>query len=175
VNVRAAALTIVALAVAAAAAELRVQPNRENVVASRLEGLWRPHPQLTERLTGKAPQRGGESPTGILRFQADPSIVTQIPEKYHRFLADTPIFLAGRLVLRGNKHPFLLIAMHGNPHVVYFRPRGGDPMGDAESFNLILAPAKDRASDLLFIGGDFNNAPFRAYERQPPEPAAATP
>ena len=38
-------------------------------------------------------------------------------------------------------------------------------MGDAESFNLILAPAKDKANDLLFIGGDFNNEPFVAYQR----------
>jgi hypothetical protein len=40
-------------------------------------------------------------------------------------------------------------------------------MGDAESFNVMLAVAKESANDLLFIGGDFNNQPFSAYERQP--------
>jgi len=38
-------------------------------------------------------------------------------------------------------------------------------MGDAESFNVMLAPARDRRNDLLFIGGDFNNQPFAAFER----------
>jgi hypothetical protein len=62
-------------------------------------------------------------------------------------------------------HAFILIEMKGNPHVVYFRERDGDPLGDAESFNVMLAVAKDKPSDLLFIGGDFNNQPFTAYER----------
>lgn len=175
-NARAAAVVVLlAAATPALAAELRVEPNKENVVASRPEGTWRPHAALTQRLTGQAPRRGGESPTGILRFQADPSIVPKIPEKYHRHLAERTLFLAGHMTSRGTKHPFLLIALNGNPHVLYFRERDGDPMGDGESFNLMLAPAKDRARDLLFIGGDFNNQPFSAYERQPAEPAARVP
>ncbi|MFW6162556.1 MAG: hypothetical protein ACODAJ_07275 [Planctomycetota bacterium] len=149
------------------AAELRVQPNKENVVASRLEGTWRPHAQLTRRLTGQAPPRHRESPSGVIRFQADPSVPGTIPQKYHHHLADTPIFLAGHMTAHRKKHPFILIALNGNPHVVYFRERDGDPMGDAESFNLILAPAKDQSKDLLFVGGDFINSPFVAYERQP--------
>jgi hypothetical protein len=157
-------------ATAVLAAELRVQPNKENVVASRLEGTWQPHPALTQRLTGRPPKPkgpGGEEPAGILRFEVDPAVAATVPEKYHRHLADKPIFLAGTLAMRGKAHPFILIELNGNPHVLYFRERGGDPMGDGESFNLILAPAKERAMDLLFIGGDFNNQPFSAYERQP--------
>jgi hypothetical protein len=45
------------------------------------------------------------------------------------------------------------------------RPVGGDPLGDAESFNVMLAVARDGTNDLLFIGGDFNNQPFAAYRR----------
>ena len=74
------------------------------------------------------------------------------------------------MTARGTVHPFLLIAVHGNPHVLYFRERDGDPMGDGESFNLVLAPAREPASDLLFIGGDFNNQPFAAYDRQADAP-----
>jgi hypothetical protein len=29
----------------------------------------------------------------------------------------------------------------------------------------MLAPAKNPTDDLLFVGGDFNNCPFRALER----------
>ena len=60
---------------------------------------------------------------------------------------------------------FILITHRGNATVVYFRERDGDPMGDGESFIVMLAPAKDRAKDLLLTGGDFNNQPFSAFER----------
>ena len=38
-------------------------------------------------------------------------------------------------------------------------------MGDGESFNVMLAVAKDKAKDLSFVGGDFNNQPFAAFAR----------
>ena len=38
-------------------------------------------------------------------------------------------------------------------------------LGDAESFNVMFAVARQRQNDLLFIGGDFNNQPFAAYAR----------
>ena len=164
-----AVVAVVALAAAStvAAAELRVQPNKENVVASRLAGTWRPHAALTERLTGRPPREGGESPTDVIAFKADPAVAATVPAKYREFLVGKPLFMAGRMTLRGTDHPFLLVELHGNPHVVYFRERDGDPMGDAESFNLVVAPAKDSAKDQLFIGGDFNNQPFTAFERPP--------
>jgi len=175
VRVRLVAGVALCLAATARCAELRVQPDKENVVASRLEGTWRPHVALTQRLAGRPPKAAGEEPTGTIRFQSDPDVAADIPAKYRQFLADQTIFLAGRMTARGKVHPFLLIAIHGNPHVLYFRGRDGDPMGDGESFNLILAPAREPASDLLFIGGDFNNQPFAAYERQPDAGAAAAP
>ncbi len=67
----------------------------------------------------------------------------------------------------GRRSPFVLTARSGNPHLVYFRPRGGDPLGDAESFNIALVRARTPAADLLFIGGDFNNQRFVAYRRAP--------
>ena len=78
--------------------------------------------------------------------------------------------LAGYLEMSGAKHPFILTTFQGNPHVFYFRERGGDPYGDSESFNVMLAPAKERKNDLLFVGGDFNNQPFVAYARSETDP-----
>ena len=67
------------------------------------------------------------------------------PEEYKKFLADKLIFMSGVMIRGERRHPFILVAHKGNPYVVYFRARDGNPMGDAESFNLILAPARDRS------------------------------
>jgi len=144
---------------------LEVQPDKENVVASRLEGRWRIHPALTKRLTGKDNPPRPESPGAHVSFTDDPSVAGKVPGKYDEHLADKHIYMAGMMNVRGEDYPFILIQFNGNPHVVYFREREGDPMGDAESFILMLASAKHKANDLLFIGGDFNNEPFKAYER----------
>lgn len=139
------------------AAELQVRSDKENVVASRLTGEWEPDAELTKRL-------GGSTPSGVV-FKSDLAVAAKIPAKYEKFLKDKQIFLAGTMTLRGQDQPFVLIEMKGNPYVVWFREQGGDPFGDAESFNVMLAVAKETANDLLFIGGDFNNQPFAAYKR----------
>lgn len=144
-------------------AGLKVEPDKENVVASRLEGGWQVEAGLTQRLTGKS--KPTQSPFGLVSFKDDRSIVEKIPAKYEEFLGAKRIYMAGIMKYRGKDHPFILIEHRGNPHVVYFGERGGDPLGDAESFNVMLAVAKDKQSDLLFIGGDFNNQPFTGYER----------
>lgn len=159
---------------------LKVQPNAENVVASRLEGTWVTAPALNEQLGG------GSEMHESLAFKGDkaPAFLTRLPEKIASQLAKHgPIYLAGTLTIRlrqpiqevrsdpasawqEREFPFLLLTMNGNPHVVYFRPRDGDPLGDAESFNVALAPAKDPKNDLLFTGGDFNNQGYSALRRK---------
>jgi hypothetical protein len=157
------------LAAAAAAAAARekqgdARTQEQNVVASRLAGSWKVEPALSERLTGRATAVGGS-----LVFVADDEVKKKIPARFMDAAKKEGITievrLAGYLEMRGAKQPFILTTVEGNPHVFYFRERGGDPFGDSESFNVMLAPAKDRKNDLLFIGGDFNNQPFRAYER----------
>ena len=81
-------VAVLAFGAAVPAAELRVQPNKENVVASRLEGTWRPHGALTQRLTGRPQRKDGESPTGVLRFHSDPAVAARFPERYRKHLAD---------------------------------------------------------------------------------------
>jgi len=67
-------------------------------------------------------------------------------------------------MVRGDtEHPFLLFENWGNPYIVYLRKRNGDPQGDGESFNVMLARGKEEQQDLLFVGGDFNNQPLAAY------------
>jgi hypothetical protein len=138
-------------------AELQVEPDKDNVVSSRLEGRWNVNASISTQL--------GRNRGGAIEFRQDNSIVANVPQKYNQFLDAKTIYMAGILTMRETEHPFLLISHKGNPHIVYFRERNGDPLGDAESFNVMLAVAKDTQNDLLFIGGDFNNQPFTAYER----------
>ena len=151
------------VAALAHAGALEVKPDKENVVASRLCGKWGVEPKLSQRLTAGAPDR--ESPAGDIEFASDSAVAGKLPGKYLEFLKDKRIYMAGTMKLAGKEQPFILIEHSGNPHVVWFRERDGDPMGDAESFNLVVAVAKNPIDDLLFIGGDFNNQPFRALER----------
>ena len=135
----------------------------QNVVASRLAGSWKLEPALTERLTGRA------TAADAIVVVADSEVEKKVPQKFldaakkEGFTLE--VRMAGYIEMRGAKFPFILSAIHGNPHLFYFRERAGDPFGDSESFNLALVPAKERSNDLLFIGGDFNNQPFRAYTR----------
>jgi hypothetical protein len=137
---------------------LEVRPDPQNVVASSLLGSWKRDAALQQRLGNK---------TGVeqLEFRDDATIVAKVPEAIAAKLRVHRIYLAGVMVLRGKEQPFLLTELAGNPTVVWFRERGGDPLGDAESFTVMLARAEAKPEDLLFVGGDFNNQSFSAYTR----------
>ena len=151
-----AAVLVLCLNVSGRAAQ-EVKADKDNVVASKLEGTWEPDVEVTARL--------GANSKGRLSFRSDVNITAKIPAKYDAFLKGKQIYMAGVMTLIQKEHPFLVIEHKGNPQVVYFRERNGDPLGDAESFNVSVIVAKDTKDDLLFVGGDFNNQPFSAYRR----------
>jgi len=151
---------------------LQVQPDRQNVVASRLAGAWQTDSALTERLRGSPGVNDANVEQGGARqieFRSDPSIVEQVPQAMVDIIRSRiptlQIFMAGTVSLSGVDHPFILLNMSGNMTVVWFRERNGDPMGDAESFFVQLAPASEPQRDILLVGGDFNNQPFSALSR----------
>ena len=147
-------------------AQLKVESDKENVVSSRLEGRWQANKAISNRLSTRlADHDQGKT----MEFHSDDKIVAKIPGKYGKFLKRKTIYMAGIMKSGRNEYPFILTELKGNPHIVIFRERDGDPLGDAESFNVMLAVAENASNDLLFIGGDFNNQPFYALER------AATP
>ena len=55
------AAVIVLAGAAAVRAQLQVQADKENVVASKLEGQWEPDVELTRRLVGSVPVPPAES------------------------------------------------------------------------------------------------------------------
>ncbi|MBI5722376.1 MAG: hypothetical protein HZA50_00300 [Planctomycetes bacterium] len=148
--------TVAALALFAG---MEVKTDKENVVAGRLIGKWKTNAAISERLRGETVKEE------TVIFAEDASVAAKVPDKYAEALKQKQVYLAGTMSKDGKNYPFILIEHKGNPHIFYFREKGGDPMGDGESFNLTIAPAKDKAKDLLFIGGDFNNQPFTAFER----------
>ncbi len=104
-------------------------------------------------------------------FKKDTTVLEQIPKKYHDFLKDKIIYSVGYITLKSEtkvfteNKPYLLTVIHGNPHIVWFRERDGDPLGDSESFNVFIAIGEAPVDDLFYVGGDFNNQPFFRFTR----------
>lgn len=150
---------------------LVVQPDPENVVAAALLGDWTRDVELCRRLGNR---HGKER----LEFRDDATVLAGVSLPIAEKLREQRIYLAGRMVRGDQEHAFLLTTMHGNPTLVWFRERDGDPMGDVETCNVSLARAEAKAADLLFVGGDSVAGSFGAYRRVSAvvgklEPAAA--
>ena len=128
--------------------------DKENVVSSAMEGEW------FSRQEGYT-----------LIFKKDSTVLEQIPTKYHDFLKGKIIYSAGYITVKSEikiyteDKPYFLTVLHGNPHIVWFRERDGEPLGDSESFNVFIAIGETTADDLLYMGGDFNNQPFLRFTR----------
>lgn len=160
-------------------AELNYHYNKNNVVASKLIGIWKidvhqsnmlakaeEHEalDLRDKKQKKEKEKVQISDMSV-EFKLDSTIIQTLPTKYNAFLKDKSIYLAGTLTLKDKKMPFILIENEGNMQVIWFRERAGIPSGDSESFIVTIASAKDKMNDLLFIGGDFNNQAFKAFKR----------
>ncbi len=144
-----------------------VVPDKDNVVASRLEGDGVPDLEIGERLGTQAKEK--------LSFKADASVLDRIPPKLLAYLKEKQIFLAGTLTIGKLKAeeppqvmPAVVIEAKGNSTLVCYLSRGGKEIDDGESGILMLATAADKARDMLFMGGDFNNEPMRAWKRKAP-------
>lgn len=130
---------------------LKYTYDKENVVASALDGKW----------------KAKDKEITVIK---DTSIIRLIPEKYNKFLLNKTIYHAGYITLKqkgekATKHPFIIVEMNGNANLVYFRERSGDPLGDAESFILFVARMETKAKDLLILGNDFNSQGAIVFKR----------
>lgn len=159
----AALLCVLPLAVPLAL-QARVQPSKNHVIAPRLAGVWEADRVLLERLGARA---GLER----LEFQPDERVLATIPAALLEPLANERIFQAGTLTMveggKASSYAYLLVTHEGNPMVVLARSRDGGALDDLESGLLSVVPGKGAAQDLLFLGGDFANEPFRAFHRAP--------
>jgi hypothetical protein len=146
------------------APQARVQPSKNHVIAPRLAGVWEADPALREQL-------GASARTERVEFVPDERVLATIPAALLEPLANERIFQAGTLtMLESGKtvsYPYLLVAHEGNPLVVLARSSAGGALDDLESSLLSVVPGKSAAQDLLFLGGDFANEPFRPFHRAP--------
>lgn len=165
-SIRLLAFVAAPLLVAAAAVVqgLRVQPEKGQVVAGHLEGVWTIDSALCARI-------GARERMTRLEFKIDASVLDAIPEELATHFKELRIYQAGLLTMTEgagdvSKYPYALIALNGNNHVVMFRSREGGGLDDTESALVSIASGKSRAQDLLFVGGDFDNEPFVAFQRE---------
>lgn len=161
-------LLVVALPAALRAQDngLSIQPDAKFAVAQSLCGEWRGDEVLNKRL-------GGAGKVAQIEFRADTDFVGKIPAATAAKLREMQLRLyqQGTMVMDGVSHPYVLTVIDGNPMVVGFRERGGDPLGDTEQFLVAIARGAKAAADVLMLGGDHAEVPMRAFSRK----AAATP
>lgn len=137
---------------------LVVRPDPKNAIAPALVGSWQLDDGLAERL-------GGRTNVQRFEFRADAQFVGRIPAAIAAKLRDLPLYQEGTMLKDGVAHPYVLTVLDGNPMIVWFRERDGDPLGDAESFLVAIARAKQRSDDVLLLGGDTAEEPMAAFRR----------
>jgi len=144
--------------------QARVQPSKNHVIAPRLAGVWEADAELRARL-------GASTAMERLEFQPDERVLATIPAQLLEPLENERIYQAGTLTMveggKTSSYPYLLVTHEGNPIVVLARARDGGALDDLESGLLNVVPGKSAAQDLLFLGGDFANEPFKAFHRAP--------
>ncbi len=153
-------------------AALTLEKVEHNITAQRLVGTWVMDGATTERLVG---ERLKPNEWWFFEFASDASVLSKLPAKHVKKFQEMQLkfYLAGHLKLTRSdqpktplKAPFVLTSVFGNPHIIMWFERGGDPFGNMESFMLLLVKAKDTANDLLYLGGDTSNDDFRAFTRK---------
>jgi len=168
-------ITIIVLSVcvciSAKATELKITTDKQNVVSSKLAGSWAMNKELTIKLYGND-KVVGENALSEVSFEADDEVFdlflksNKADQMTDEQKSKIPIiYQSGWMRFAKFKCPYLLTERSGNPVILFFLERDGSIFGNGESFNVMLAVAKDTKNDALFIGGDFNNQPFRAYSR----------
>lgn len=136
----------------------QLKPDKDNVVASRLEGVWILDEMETHRIGGSKDVRG-------YAFVRDEKIASKIPERHKELLADD-LYLCGTVQVGTVTSPFVLTTAHGNPRVIVFHEVAGDAFGRVEAFNVMLCPAMERNKDMLYVGGEKNDRPFACFVRK---------
>ena len=163
-----AALGFLAALGASTLADLRVQPDEENIPSGRLAGTWVVDTTLCERLgSGPGPDE--------IEFRVDGSVLAAVPQELAEKLKRFRIYEAGLMTSRAAVEnapdqvltgPYLLVENAGNPHLVWLRERDGEPLADAESASIVVIPAAEKRNEIFLMGGDFDNQPFRAWRRK---------
>lgn len=163
-NAMLAAVSVATVTAVALAYEIVVKSDPLNVVESRIVGAWTMDTALTRKLDPNQPTNARTS----LVFQSNPDAIGYLQSGSDRF-KDLRIYGAGVLQIDGanSTHPYLIYNENGNMKLFWCTPRGDDPIGVFETKTLQIAVARDRAQDVLILGGDTKGETSAAYGRTP--------
>jgi len=136
--------------------------NKENVVASRLEGAWKASPDLSPGGVNPVP---GELSFTYNREAVPPAALRKLAGRAKVKLTIYAIGKATRIGKDGEA-PFVLTFWNGNPSLLLFEDDQGDPFGKWGGCRVALARAKDSKNDILYLTvGDHEIGPSLAFER----------
>ncbi len=143
------------LFVSTARAELNVEPDPLQLVATRLEGNWEFDENLSTRLDDKAPRSKAK-----LAFVSDPTVLKKIPSKIAADIQRLKlrIYLAGVMHEGQEDKVFFLTVVSGNPVIVLFRRSSDGELAAGGDGAVMIAPGRDRKNDLLFICESYEDA-----------------
>lgn len=142
--------------------ELKVQADAENVVAARIVGTWKLDAALTRQLDPD--RKAGE--IASLTFFDNPGVLPGMQAASDRF-KNRQIFGAGILNVDGatQTHTYVLVNHHGNMELVWFTTKENDAIGIVTTKTVHIAVARDKAKDLLFLGGESMRDASEAFDR----------
>jgi hypothetical protein len=141
------AVGVAALATAAVAWQIGIQPVQKNPLPKHMPGNWTLDAELTKRLE---PESRLAKFTNV-SFTNDPNILQKYTDASDR-LKGMNLILGGMMTIDGNSHPYVVSEKEGCSTLVWFHQGTETKIGDpvAKCVNIILA--KEMLNDLLFLG-----------------------
>jgi len=144
-------------------AQFKVEPDPENVVASRLVGEWVREDKVSRWLGA-----GFTLPT--IGFLSDPTVLVDLPASLADDARRTRVYLAGRIdngLADGKAQPrFLLVQRNGNMCLLTWDASRPELARTPAPMKVMLAPATDGKHDLLFLAPAAGNGGCVAYTRK---------
>lgn len=169
-NTLIAALSVAAVTTVAYAFQtLSVKPNPENVVSAHILGTWK----LDSVVTRKLDPQSALPATSTISFYDNPGVLPGLTAAAPRF-ANRLIFAAGIVNVDGVTHPYVLTNNEGNMYVVWFTAKGENTVAEVTTWRIHIALGKDKAKDMLFLGGETMRGADGAYERAADVPPPVT-
>jgi hypothetical protein len=132
----------------------------ENIIAARLEGRWVVDTDITARLDPDP----AATPPRSLEFARDDQVWKQLQQTYPRYQNDA-IYMAGTAILAGTKHWFVVMNKNGNALLMLFTPTRGQESGEPHQVFINMVCSREKAKDLLFLGGNLARESAVAYKR----------
>jgi hypothetical protein len=142
-----AAVGVAALATAAMAWQLTIQPVQKNPLPKHMPGNWTVEAEITAKLN---PDSRLAKFTNV-SFTNDPMVLQKYTNASER-LQGMNLILGGMMTIDGNSNPYVIYEKEGCNTLVWFHPGTDTKIGDpvAKCVNIILAG--EMSNDLLFLG-----------------------